>query len=141
MMNANIILVTGSTDGIGKQIAQKLARKEARVLLHEHNPSQGQGVMDEIRSVTGSGRLKDTRVTANCLHPGTIKTKLLRASFGDHPGDTPEKGAETSVYLSCSPEVKDVTGRYFEKCKPVCALHPSATTRSCKRSSGGSVKS
>jgi NAD(P)-dependent dehydrogenase (short-subunit alcohol dehydrogenase family) len=40
-------------------------------------------------------RLKATVVTANCLHPGVIKTKLLRAGFGDYPGSPPEKGART----------------------------------------------
>jgi NAD(P)-dependent dehydrogenase (short-subunit alcohol dehydrogenase family) len=49
-------------------------------------------------------RLEGSNVTANCLHPGVIKTKLLRAGFGDYPGDTPEKGAKTSVYLACSSE-------------------------------------
>lgn len=64
-------------------------------------------------------RLEGTGVTANCLHPGVIKTKLLRAGFGDYPGDTPEKGARTSVYLASSPEVEGISGRYFEKCQPV----------------------
>ncbi len=31
---------------------------------------------------------------------------------------TPEKGARTSVYLASSPEVADVTGQYFVKCRP-----------------------
>ena len=64
-------------------------------------------------------RLEGTGVTANCLHPGVIKTKLLRAGFGDYPGDTPENGAKTSVYLASSPEVEGISGRYFEKCKPM----------------------
>ena len=64
-------------------------------------------------------RLRGTGVTANCLHPGVIKTKLLRAGFGDYPGDTPEKGARTSVYLACSPEVERISGLYFEECKAV----------------------
>ncbi len=67
-------------------------------------------------------RLEGTGVTANCLHPGVIKTKLLRAGFGDYPGDTPENGARTSVYLASSPEVEGISGRYFEKCKPVQIL-------------------
>jgi hypothetical protein len=29
-----------------------------------------------------------------------------------------EDGAKTSVYLACSPEVKNITGVYFDKCKP-----------------------
>ena len=64
-------------------------------------------------------RLRGTGVTANCLHPGVIKTKLLRAGFGDYPGDTPEKGARTCVYLACSPEVEKISGLYFEECKAV----------------------
>jgi hypothetical protein len=32
---------------------------------------------------------------------------------------TPEKGAETSVYLATSPEVEGVTGKYFVKKKAV----------------------
>ena len=64
-------------------------------------------------------RLQGTGVTANCLHPGVIKTKLLRAGFGDYPGESPEKGARTSVYLASSPEVEGISGRYFEECKAV----------------------
>ena len=30
---------------------------------------------------------------------------------------TPEKGARTSVYLATAPEVADVTGQYFVKCR------------------------
>jgi len=32
---------------------------------------------------------------------------------------SPEKGAETSVYLACSEEVAGVSGHYFSKQKPV----------------------
>lgn len=64
-------------------------------------------------------RLEGTDVTCNCLHPGVIKTKLLRAGFGDYPGDTPEKGAKNSVYLASSPEVQGITGQYFQDAKPV----------------------
>jgi NAD(P)-dependent dehydrogenase (short-subunit alcohol dehydrogenase family) len=63
-------------------------------------------------------RLLGSSVTANCLHPGVIDTKLLRAGFGDYPGDTPEKGARASVYLASSPKAEDVTGQYYEECKP-----------------------
>ena len=245
-MDGKVVLVTGSTDGIGKQTAHILASKGARVLLHGRNPSKGEMVQEEIRRTTetlglqffqaelssaqeiqeladqikeshdrldvlinnagtferdrkvtedglettfavnylaqfrlvhelldllkrsASGRivnvasathwnartvdwshlqgeehydgykayaqsklavvlftyalarrLEGTGMTANCLHPGVIKTKLLRAGFGDHPGDTPEKGARTSVYLALSPEVEGISGRYFEECKPV----------------------
>ncbi len=74
-------------------------------------------------------RLSGTGVTANSLHPGTVATGYARD--GDASGFlafgvkvikpfilTPEKGARTSVYLASSPEVAEVTGEYFVKCKP-----------------------
>ena len=72
-------------------------------------------------------RLEGSGVTVNCLHPGTVVT-----GFG-RDGDAnaafalglkiiapfiidAEKGSRTSVYLASSPEVADVTGKYFVKC-------------------------
>lgn len=245
-MDGKVILVTGSTDGIGMQTAYSLASKGVKVLLHGRNSSKGEKVLEDIRSTTGNSRLQffpaelssaqgirkladqireshdhldvlinnagtfelerkvtgdglettfavnylaqfrltnelmdllkksksgrvvnvtsaahwnastmdwshlqgeknydgfkayarsklavvlftyslarrleGTGVTANCLHPGVIKTKLLRVGFGDYPGDTLEKGARTSVYLALSQEVEGISGRYFEECKPV----------------------
>lgn len=62
-------------------------------------------------------RLNGTGITANCLHPGVIKTKLLQAGFGNFPGGTPKKGARTSVYLASCAEVEGISGQYFEECK------------------------
>ena len=249
-MDGKVVLVTGSTDGIGKQTAYSLARKGAIVLMHGRNSLRGENVLEEIHRTTGNTslqffqaelssakvvrkladqiieshdrldvlinnagtfqqerrlnddgleitfavnylvqfrlthelldllkrsssksassrivnvasaahwnasamdwsnlqgekrydgfeayarsklavvlftyalarRLVGTSVTANCLHPGVIRTKLLRAGFGDYPGDKPENGARTSVYLASSPMVEGISGRYFERCKPV----------------------
>jgi NAD(P)-dependent dehydrogenase (short-subunit alcohol dehydrogenase family) len=74
-----------------------------------------------------SRRWGGKRVTANCLHPGFVATR-----FGDGSGGflsravrvakvfaiSPEKGAETIVYLASSPEVASVSGEYFYKCRP-----------------------
>jgi retinol dehydrogenase 12 len=73
-------------------------------------------------------RLAGTRVTANCLSPGFVRTNLGREASGAfrvflrlaRPFQTsPEDGAQTSVYLATSPAVAEVSGRYFEKCTPV----------------------
>jgi NAD(P)-dependent dehydrogenase (short-subunit alcohol dehydrogenase family) len=72
-------------------------------------------------------RLTSTGVMANCLHPGFVATR-----FGDQSGGmfsmvvrlaknfalTPQKGAETIIYLATSPDVANVTGQYFYKCRP-----------------------
>jgi NAD(P)-dependent dehydrogenase (short-subunit alcohol dehydrogenase family) len=60
-------------------------------------------------------RLSGTHVTANCLHPGVIGTKLLRAGLG-MGGAAVERGARTSVYLATAAEVAQLTGKYFVDC-------------------------
>jgi NAD(P)-dependent dehydrogenase (short-subunit alcohol dehydrogenase family) len=72
-------------------------------------------------------RWAGTGVTANSLHPGFVATR-----FGDQSGGllsyivgmakmfaiSPEKGADTIVYLASSPEVDHVSGGYFYQCRP-----------------------
>ncbi len=57
-------------------------------------------------------KLSNTNVTVNALHPGVISTKLLKAGF-NISGASVKKGAETSVYLAVSEEVKKISGEYF----------------------------
>jgi NAD(P)-dependent dehydrogenase (short-subunit alcohol dehydrogenase family) len=55
-MKDKIILVTGSTDGIGKQTALELAQMGATVLLHGRNASTGQRVQKEIKEAIPSAK-------------------------------------------------------------------------------------
>jgi NAD(P)-dependent dehydrogenase (short-subunit alcohol dehydrogenase family) len=75
-----------------------------------------------------SRRLEGSSVTANCLHPGVVRT-----GFGKNSGGllgttvgavisaaglffvSPAKGAETSIYLATAPEVANVTGKYYSR--------------------------
>ena len=59
-----------------------------------------------------SNLLKDKQTTVNCLHPGVINTKLLRAGWGPM-GDSAKSGAKTSIYLATSEELNEVSGKYF----------------------------
>lgn len=74
-------------------------------------------------------RLGGTGVTANCFHPGGVRTNLAQ---GNNPWYyrlawsaaglffvSPEKGADTAIYLASSSDVEGVTGKYFVKRKPV----------------------
>jgi NAD(P)-dependent dehydrogenase (short-subunit alcohol dehydrogenase family) len=73
-------------------------------------------------------RLEGQEVTANSLHPGTVRTgygadgdargwlalglKIARPFFL-----SPQKGARTSIYLASSADVAQTSGKYFVKCK------------------------
>ncbi|GCF07295.1 3-oxoacyl-ACP reductase [Dictyobacter arantiisoli] len=52
------ILVTGSTDGLGKQTALALARQGATVLLHGRNQQRLDATLREIKDITGNRRLE-----------------------------------------------------------------------------------
>jgi NAD(P)-dependent dehydrogenase (short-subunit alcohol dehydrogenase family) len=80
-------------------------------------------------------QLAGTGVTANCFHPGFVASR-----FADEAGGlvasvagvakwfaiSPEKGADTLVYLASSPDVAETSGEYFVKRK---AQPPSAAAR------------
>jgi NAD(P)-dependent dehydrogenase (short-subunit alcohol dehydrogenase family) len=89
-----------------------------------------------------SRRLSGQGVTANCLHPGFVATR-----FGDGSGGllsgvvrvaktfaiSPEKGAQTIVYLASSPDVGSVSGEYFYKCQPATPTAQARDDKSAKR--------
>ncbi len=76
-----------------------------------------------------SERLKGTKVTANCLHPGAVATAMgidRNTGFGTFITgllkpffQTPEEGAQTAIYLATSHEVDGVTGKYFYRKSPI----------------------
>ena len=58
-------------------------------------------------------KLKDENITVNSLHPGTyLDTNMVRRS-SINPWGKPETGADAEVYLATSPELNNVTGKYF----------------------------
>jgi len=68
-------------------------------------------------------RLADTSVTANALHPGFVRTALGMKNSNPvlaaliwlvfRAGMSPERGARTSLLLASSPELEEVTGKYY----------------------------
>lgn len=80
-------------------------------------------------------RFDGSGVTANCFHPGIVRTGFGHNSRGLMNVAltlaspfliTPEKGAKTMVYLATDPDVATTSGEYFDKCH---VKQPSAAAR------------
>ena len=93
-------------------------------------------------SIELARRLEGSGVTANCLHPGGVATNI----FG-HAGAlikiatmiarplliSPEKGAETQIYLATSPNVANISGKYFDKCQVATPTAEARNMESARR--------
>ena len=94
-MKGRTVLVTGSTDGIGKRTAHDLAAMGATVLLHGRNASKGAAAAEEIARSTGTDRpryinadlssLSEVRRMAAELQDVDIDVLINNAGIGTGP--------------------------------------------------------
>lgn len=71
---------------------------------------------------------RHTNLMVNCLHPGFVASNFGRRSsllskvfikLSRPFAVSPEKGAETSLYLAVNDDIRHITGAYFKNKKPV----------------------
>ena len=85
-------------------------------------------------------RLGPTRITANAVHPGIVRTPMMRGAEGVFRAisyaalpfsRSAEKGAATSVFLAGSPDAAQVSGQYMAnaKAKKVNSVHNTPENR------------
>lgn len=124
------LLLQGPLKGPGARIVNvsSIAHSRGRMRFEDLQLSRGfQGYAAYAQSKLANilftfelaERLAAEQVTANCLHPGVVSTKLLVEGFGMQGSDTVEEGAETSVFLATSEDVAGATGRYFARKREV----------------------
>ena len=72
-------------------------------------------------------RLEGSGVTANCLHPGAVRTNLMRNArwyiralvrAGQPFLRSPERGARTPIFLAADPEAASLNGQYVSMKTP-----------------------
>ena len=156
-------LMLGDATGIGPEVSVKLlaspvSRETARVVVVASNAHRRARLdFSDLMNhhVTGlwpayqrsklanllfaralARRLAGSGVTVNALHPGVIRSQLLReapaplrlllALFGRILLRSPEHGARTSVYLALAPELAGESGGYYRDCRRVA---PSAAAQ------------
>jgi NAD(P)-dependent dehydrogenase (short-subunit alcohol dehydrogenase family) len=121
---SRIVIVASDVYRYARVKVQNLNPVNSRLVWYLYYSSKGLNIMftQEL-----ARRLEGSNVTVNCLHPGYVHTPLwhrlpkimwiptnfLYKTFGK----TPVEGARASVYLTCSEDVNEVSGKYFKDCK------------------------
>jgi NAD(P)-dependent dehydrogenase (short-subunit alcohol dehydrogenase family) len=86
--------------------------------------------------------LEEKDVTTYSLHPGVVNTNFASESnswfarffdLGRIFMRSPEKGAETSIYLCLEEGIEHLSGRYFRDKKPVKPVGAARSDEDCKR--------
>jgi retinol dehydrogenase-13 len=68
---------------------------------------------DRMLSVAFAQKLKADGITVNAVHPGDVNSKLSNdLGYGGH--ESPDRGADTPVWAATAPELKSISGTYFE---------------------------
>jgi NAD(P)-dependent dehydrogenase (short-subunit alcohol dehydrogenase family) len=101
---ARTALITGATDGVGRVVAQRLAKDGWRVLVHGRNRDRGEGLVREIEQAGGSASfmaadlasLAEVRRLADEVRKATDQLHLLINNAGiGTAGNAP--GRQTSA--------------------------------------------
>jgi NAD(P)-dependent dehydrogenase (short-subunit alcohol dehydrogenase family) len=124
--SARIVNVASGSHYQGKIDFESFKKKKSYFIMKAYGQSK---LANVLFTKELAERLKGTRITVNCLHPGFVHTgigtkgvtgvvKFIWTFFSRLGGLSAEAGAKTSVYLASSSAVNGVTGKYFDKCKP-----------------------
>ncbi|MFL6838439.1 MAG: SDR family NAD(P)-dependent oxidoreductase [Bradyrhizobium sp.] len=79
-MNNKTVFITGSTDGVGRYVATRLAAAGAKVLIHGRDAARGRSLAEEIRRAGGSEPAFYQADLSSLVETG----KLADAVLADH---------------------------------------------------------
>lgn len=119
--NARVVTVSSSGNRLARMRWDDLEFSSSRRTWAAYPQSK---LMNVLFANALARRLQGTGVTSNSLHPGVVNSGFGKNATGLNrlvsrainlffSASTPEKGAETSVYLATSPDVAGVSGAYF----------------------------
>jgi len=81
-MDQRVILVTGATDGIGRQTALELLRRGAHVLVHGRNAAKTSKVAQELARESGSSTLSSVAADLSSMAEVRRLAQEIEASVG-----------------------------------------------------------
>ncbi|WP_261382455.1 SDR family NAD(P)-dependent oxidoreductase [Arthrobacter sp. UKPF54-2] len=117
---ARVVTVSSGAQAMGRMDFADLQAERSYSGQRAYNQSK---LANVLFTYGLAARLAGTRVTANALHPGVVRTAFGAEDPGPLQGylaplvqrwmKTPEQGAQTSIHLASAPELENVTGQYF----------------------------
>jgi NAD(P)-dependent dehydrogenase (short-subunit alcohol dehydrogenase family) len=119
-----IINLSSSVYTIGKFDAHNLQSEKRFSTMAAYSASK---LLVLLFTLELAKRLRETKITANAVHPGIVRTQMMTRAPGIFKliaysalpfAISPQRGAATSVYLASSQKIKGVSGKYFVNCKP-----------------------
>ncbi|RDE10985.1 MAG: hypothetical protein C4K49_12495, partial [Candidatus Thorarchaeota archaeon] len=121
---SRVIIVSSTAHTMGTVDMDNLQSEKRYGALRAYDSAK---LMNLMFTYELARRLTGTGVTVNALHPGVVatnfagnSTRAVRFLFrlGRPFMISPREGAQTSIYLASSPEVKTVSGKYFYRSRP-----------------------
>jgi len=121
--NARVINVSSAANKMGKVELDNINYEKSECADTYPNSK----LMNIMFSKELTARWKNIGVTSYSLHPGFVRTNIfdtvnpsLKACiifFGFILGKNNLQGAQTSLYLSCEPDIEHLAGEFFRDCK------------------------
>ena len=124
------ILVTGTTSGLGQELAQALAQQGASLLLHGRDADRGPGLVRKIKEATGNHRLQFYRADLSSLaEVGELARQVISdvarldvlvmptkmvLEAGWQTMSSVEEGLKATLRRVVDPALENVTGEYFD---------------------------
>ena len=81
--------------------------------------------MINLFTLTLASKVEKNGITVNAVYPGVVASNIMRdysklmQKFTFLFSTSIEKGAESPIYLATSPELEGITGKFYNKTKPV----------------------
>ena len=141
LVNQLMPLIKESEESRVVHVSSKSAYVQAPAVGIDFDNLRGEGAFDyweaygrsklanALFSLELSSRLEGSSISSNALHPGLVQTNIARNApvvlrtafdwFGGLISKTPEEGAATQVYVATNPNIKGVSGAFFEDCNAV----------------------
>jgi retinol dehydrogenase 14 len=118
---SRIITTSSAAANMGQMHFEDLMLESDYTALKAYGQSK---LANQLFTFELARRLDRTGVTANCLHPGIVRTGFAMNDSGPLKAvmslirpfmTSAKKAAETPIYMASSPDVQDITGKYFIK--------------------------